>query len=269
MKKYICKVCSCEHDGSFGTGIYCSKHCRAVDAGRKSVKQHRDKGIPFGFELAWRSGTMPKQFQPKDGGWKCFWCGEIFRTKRKLADHRKNIHPECCGKNGKAWNKGKTAITDDSVRKGTNTRRERILDGTIIVKSHPHTEETKLKISNFMQNATYRRKCKKRQQYVKADSTVVMMDSSYEVSTAHILDSLGIEWIRPEPLLWVSFDGKKHHYFPDFLLVDYDIYLDPKNEYCFMVQREKIDIISRTYPNVIFMRKEDINENFIRKLIER
>lgn len=62
------------------------------------------------------------------------------------------------------------------------------------------------------------------------------MDSSYEVKLANILDELNIQWDRPEPVEWYDVSGGKHHYFSDFRLIDYDLYLDPKNEYCFKVQ---------------------------------
>jgi len=35
----ICKTCGCEHDGSYGSGIFCSKHCRYVYIG-KQTKNH-------------------------------------------------------------------------------------------------------------------------------------------------------------------------------------------------------------------------------------
>jgi len=41
---------------------------------------------------------------------------------------------------------------------------------------------------------------------------------------------MGILWVRPKSLPY-EIDGKKRKYFPDFLLVDYGIYLDPKNDF--------------------------------------
>ena len=76
---------------------------------------------------------------------------------------------------------------------------------------------------------------KRTEPYVCKDGTIVNLDSSYERKLAKLFDDNNIRWIRPKPLDWYSTDGIKHHYFPDFYLVDYDVYLDPKNEYCFKV----------------------------------
>jgi group I intron endonuclease len=35
-KMNICKTCGCEHDGSYGSGIFCSKHCRYVYIGKQN-----------------------------------------------------------------------------------------------------------------------------------------------------------------------------------------------------------------------------------------
>jgi hypothetical protein len=82
----------------------------------------------------------------------------------------------------------------------------------------------------------------------------VVLDSSWELELAKRLDEMGVLWNRPSPLKWVDGDGNQHNYFPDFYLPEYDVYLDPKNPYALCVQRKKIDIISKTYPNVIWLK---------------
>ena len=72
------------------------------------------------------------------------------------------------------------------------------------------------------------------------------------------MDKNGIRWIRPKPMPWIDSSGKRHNYFADFYLPDYDLFLDPKNEYCFKVQAEKIDYILRHYDNVRFMREDEL-----------
>ena len=53
------------------------------------------------------------------------------------------------------------------------------------------------------------------------------LQSTYESRLATILDELNIKWIRPTFLRY-NIDGKSKRYWPDFLLVDVNIYLDPK-----------------------------------------
>ena len=72
----------------------------------------------------------------------------------------------------------------------------------------------------------------------------VLLDSSWEVKVADRLIVLGIEWTRPEPILWYDDEGKSHLYYPDFYLKEHDIYLDPKNPYCMEKDKVKMKKIS-------------------------
>lgn len=53
-----------------------------------------------------------------------------------------------------------------------------------------------------------------------------------------------IQWIRPKFINWVDSSGKTRYYFPDFYLVNHDIYLDPKNPFCMDKDKQKMEIIS-------------------------
>ena len=114
----------------------------------------------------------------------------------------------------------------------------------------------------------HQRICKKTLPYVCIDGSIVNLDSSYERILAKILDDNNIKWIRPKPIVWYSDDCKKHHYFPDFYLPDFNVYLDPKNEYCFKVQAKKIKYITDHYSNVFFLHKNNLNIEFIMSLCQ-
>lgn len=81
----------------------------------------------------------------------------------------------------------------------------------------------------------------------------VMMDSSWEVALAKRLDELGIRWNRPDPLKWTDSEGRVRNYFPDFYLLDYNLFLDPKNKAAYENQKHKIEILKKTYTNVLFI----------------
>lgn len=81
----------------------------------------------------------------------------------------------------------------------------------------------------------------------------VMLDSSWELALAMRLDELQIKWERPEPLKWVDKNGDEHNYFPDFYLEKYDLYLDPKNQAAYQNQKEKIEVLKKTYNNIRFI----------------
>lgn len=108
-----------------------------------------------------------------------------------------------------------------------------------------HTEETK-QILREKALASNHRRLKKGT----IDYKGILLDSSWEFELAKRLDELGIKWIRPNPLPWIDEKGIKHNYFPDFYLIDYDIYLDPKNPHAKRVQKQKIKNILTQYENI-------------------
>ena len=70
-----------------------------------------------------------------------------------------------------------------------------------------------------------------------------IFDSGYEVEVAKWLDKNSIEWVKDKVIFWEDNRGKQHRYFPDFYLPEYNIYLDPKNEYCIEHQKEKLEVV--------------------------
>lgn len=96
----------------------------------------------------------------------------------------------------------------------------------------------------------------------------VWLESSYEVVVAKSLDYHNIKWIRPGYIIWIDIDKKSHKYYPDFYLVDYDIYLDPKND--FLQQQDKVKIDSVQQQNnikVIILNKFQLEWDVIKTLI--
>lgn len=79
----------------------------------------------------------------------------------------------------------------------------------------------------------------------KIQNKVISLQSSWELEVATLLDELNINWIRPENIKWNDSTGKLRRYFPDFYLIDFDTYLDPKNPLCMKNDKEKIGIISK------------------------
>lgn len=73
----------------------------------------------------------------------------------------------------------------------------------------------------------------------------VLLDSSWESTVASVLDQKSIRWSRPDPVKWTDSTNKQRLYFPDFYLIDYDLYLDPKNPYCMSRDTEKLEAVSK------------------------
>jgi hypothetical protein len=78
----------------------------------------------------------------------------------------------------------------------------------------------------------------------------IVLESSWELEIAKLLDSKGINWIRPKPIKWYDND-KERLYYPDFYLDDYNLFLDPKNPYCMKLDSKKMNII-RKQINIVY-----------------
>lgn len=88
------------------------------------------------------------------------------------------------------------------------------------------------------------------------------LQSSYELICAGILDTLKIKWNRPS---YLKYGSRK--YFPDFFLPDYNIYLDPKNEYKAILDKEKINnVVKENNVIVHILTLDKLTEENIKQL---
>lgn len=127
-----------------------------------------------------------------------------------------------------------SAITKDKIKRAATGR--------------VHSPETKERLREQALKSPHRRLKRAVTSY-----RGVLLDSSWEVALARRLDELGVQWIRPEPLPWTDDMGIRHHYFPDFYLPDFDLYIDPKNPQAFKQQRSKLNCLRRQYSNLLIL----------------
>lgn len=128
-----------------------------------------------------------------------------------------------------------------------------------------HTEETKTQMSI--------KACTRLQQHSKYSKNTeykpgVILESSYEVRVAEILDRLDIKWEKVRRGYVWNDQGKTRRYIPDFYLPGYDLFLDPKNDY--LIKKDKTKINSAMELNsirVIVLSDKEITESFIRNLL--
>lgn len=93
-------------------------------------------------------------------------------------------------------------------------------------KGHPHTEDTKKRLSvSAKRNNLGGWHTSRSISY-----NGVQLDSSYEEEFAKDLDKNNIKWVRPDPFKYVL-NGEEHRYYPDFFLPEKNIYVDTKNDY--------------------------------------
>lgn len=165
----------------------------------------------------------------------------------------------------KSWNAGLTSETDIRVANNASAISESI-------KGKPLTGcfgwTTAQKSINAKKNGFggYRENAGRSKKYKVIDSfgKETCLQSSYEMKCADILQSLSIKWIRPKSL---KYNNK--NYFADFYLPDYDIYLDPKNSYKAMLDKEKIDaVIQQNNIKVFVLLEEQISKEYISSITQ-
>ena len=99
-----CENCHKEHDGSYGSGRFCSKQCRGAFTAKMPKKHLRN--------------------QP----YECCYCHEIIYGRNALARHKKAKHPE---RYCKVWNKGKTKENDLRIAKASSTYKQHLQEGKV------------------------------------------------------------------------------------------------------------------------------------------
>ena len=145
-----------------------------------------------------------------------------------------------------------------------NQKKKEMIESGHVFKGTPHTPEFKeqqsLKMVERLKDKPF---WSKRESY-----KGILLDSSYESIVARSLDENSVKWCRPSKgLKW--FDGKQNrHYLPDFYLSDYDVYLDPKND--FLIKKDKIKIeltIQQNNVKILVLDKNNLTWDKIKTLL--
>jgi hypothetical protein len=231
-----------------------------------NINKHYDRCLEKGGKFGWNRLPDRQLFD-------CVHCGKVCKNKNSVNNHERlcksnpnrQNHPK--GMSGKTSSrKGKTAATDPSIAKAVSTLKNRIKSGEIVPKKIPHTEETKNLLSikaceRLQKNSKY----SKNTRY--GDS---ILESSYEVRTAKILDNLNIKWVKVRTGYIWNDNGKIRRYVPDFYLPDYDVFLDPKNDYLIKIDKIKIEsAMELNSIRVIVLSNTQITETYIDNLFPR
>lgn len=221
VKKYLCELCGAEISAS-----NFSKHLR------------RHEEHPETFDRG--------KYKLTHDGLDCQFCGSSFTTRNGLCNHERQCkqnpnrqqlaYTSFDGYNASrkagdviTWNKGLTKATDERLANRGKVLSERYASGELkpAFAGRRHSEATKAKLSaiavvNQLGGHPYRKKI---------EYNGVSLDSNLELLLAQRLDELNIKWERCGRFPYIDANGKKHTYTPDFYLPDYNIYLDPKNDF--------------------------------------
>lgn len=209
----------------------------------------------------------------------CKFCGKVCKNANSLRNHERlcKSNPEHqvsswikFNHERGAWNKGLTKETDERVRrygKTTSTRYK----GTGKF-SHPHSEEHKQK----MRELAIQRHLGGWHTSRTFDYKGIKLDSQYELDVAKELDENQIKWERPTYFIWKDENGIEHRYYPDFYLPEYNVYLDPKNDYLInnksvrfgITDTEKIKLVcEQNEIRIVILDKNNLSWEKIKELI--
>lgn len=87
-----------------------------------------------------------------------------------------------------------------------------------------------------------------------------MLDSQWEVDLAIWLDQNGIIWERPNKGFEYVYEDKKHIYYPDFYLLQLDVYVEVKG-----FEREKDKYKWEALNNLIVIKSKEIEDIHLNK----
>lgn len=195
--------------------------------------------------------------------YKCVYCGKEC-NKRSHKNHElrcpKNLNRVY--KNGMLGKKGsnqyiksKELGIEPPVYDTTNWTRS----GVAVWTTEQRIENAKkFGFGGYRENAGHSKKYKVLDSFGKETT----LQSSYELICSEILDKLKIRWYRPKALKY-----DERNYFADFYLPDYDIWLDPKNDYKAIQDKEKIKkVIEQNNVKLFVLLKNNLNEEYIKML---
>lgn len=198
----------------------------------------------------------------------CQFCG----SERKNHNSWRN-HERCCPSNpNRNYKNGMTG------KKGSNQfikAKEFGLDlprGNGKKHGVPHTEETKQKLSKIAIKRGLGGVRQSRWITYKGKT----LGSSYELEVAKSLDENGIEWDTCKRFGYSDPNGKKRTYTPDIYLPEFDVYLDPKNDFLInninpslgFSDKDKINLVEKQNKiKILILNKYQLEWNIIKELL--
>ena len=216
-----CEYCGKEHDGSYGSGRFCSDHCRRVYSGKRVNINSKQK---CNFNVHHNN----KHKRAPYGTWTCKYCGQVFEIRAKLEQHIWNNHYSKGTR--PVWNKGLTKETSVSIAKIAQKNSES-LKGI----SHSVSKETKEKLSEIrskmLDSCTAGFQDVKWYKVKNLNGDEFTVRGHWEENVANKLTKDGILWTKNHCLKYMKDDGVKRTYNPDFYLPMINAYVEVKGYY--------------------------------------
>lgn len=268
-----CEVCGKEHDHSYGTGRFCSKHCayafKKTKGASPKLKAHLDK-----LRAEGKVGCSNKPY----GTWKCLICSQVFKSRSQLKKHQCEVHGKLEGSKtdngkfkcqycGKEFDKkqslgahmGACKMHPDKVHHDLCrvNQGKRLSD---FYAAHPeknvwngrhHSIESRQKISDKRAKLMRTEYLDNPHAYVKWYKVKNIKNEEFSVrghweeNVALQLNKLGIYWTKSDPIKY--FNEYWHNYIPDLYVPSMDVYVEVKGRYS-NANRIKMRLVTEQNP---------------------
>ncbi len=222
-------------------------HC-STDISSSNFTRHISKCHGDG---TWKQQEKYRKEKVKNTIYKCDICSKEFTSASALSGHKHRSH---------------TNVLDQRrLGKLGQAKLQEMISMGILPSSYSHSDETKNRMSVIA--------CERLAKHSKYSKNIeyksgIILESSFEVRTAVILDSLNIEWIKVRKGYIWNDNGKIRRYIPDFYLPAHNIFLDPKNDYLITKDKRKIEsAMTLNDIKVIVLSDNQISEIFIKNLL--
>lgn len=163
---------------------------------------------------------------------KCKYCQREFSTPSGRGVHEiqcpSNPDRKSPQKGREAWNKGLTKKTDPRIAAQAEKQKKDLASGKL---KHPGKYKRSEDVRKRLSEVAKERGLGGVRPSRWVEYNGVMLGSTYEVEVAKSLDSFGVKWEKPSRFNYIDPNGKARTYTPDFYLSDFDVYLDPKNDF--------------------------------------
>ena len=193
---------------------------------------------------------------------KCLWCRNDFETTtHKKA--RKCCSVDCAVKY--AQSKTNPLVHKQSVQRPKTFPRQKEFICVVCNKEFFHPVKSNAEIKKTCSDECYGKlvsqwsrsnpNCGGKLGYRRFPYRGYKMDSRWEIELAKWMDAEGIKWDRSRKrhmFRWIDANGDERKYFPDFYLPDFNVYLDPKNDYYLQRDLPKLKYVMNTHKVKIF-----------------
>ena len=276
---YKCKYCNKEFEKSVSLGGHvtkCKLNPKYIELNCKKAESRTKKRIEI-ESICQKCGNKFKQLikENSNNNYIKKFCSSKCSNSRNHSDKTKNKIRNSVNKANKKLNRTKNIleIKCEGCKHTFETYKKKQRYCSMSCYSKNRSSATKLKMrKNALKNnfGTKNRNKYTVGWYESKFAGKVWLESTWELKVAEYLDNNNIEWIRPKFLYWND-SGIKRRYFPDFYLKEYNLYLDPKNNFLLKKDSRKIKrVIKENKINLILIKENDIkniNKFFINLLM--